>query len=335
MQKLYHSHKVLFSVLGAFFIIVFLFLKPLYPYVPTTLTLVKDFISADVTSLRSTDGKTNILLLGLGGPKNEPAGLTDTIIFSSVNHSGDQTLLLSLPRDIWIPEMQAKLNAAYYYGNRAEGLGIEWARDFIEEITGQPVHYVVVLSFDGFREVIDVLGGVEVDVEAGFTDERYPVPGRENDECGDDPEFLCRYEAVSFEQGLRHFDGEQALKFARSRNAIGAEGTDFARSARQQKIIFAIKKKAFSPRVFLNPQKVDRLLEISGQSVETDIPQSHFAPFAKLALKVRKTELRSEVLNGLLINPPISQEYGFQWVLVPRAGSWEEVHEWVNEQTSF
>jgi len=111
------------------------------------------------------------------------------------------------------------------------------AKSVAEEIVGIPVHYAVVVDFDFFQKVIDELGGIEVDVETDFVDDRYPIKGREDDLCNGDPKFSCRYETVEFKKGLQFMDGGAALKFVRSRNAEGDEGTDLARIARQEKVI--------------------------------------------------------------------------------------------------
>src|SRR5690606_10518850 len=95
----------------------------------------------------------------------------------------------------------------------------------VEKIAGVPVHYAVVVDFNAFENVIDLIGGIEVNVLTPFVDSKYPIPGKENDLCGGDPEFTCRYETLVFEKGLTFMDGETALKFARSRNAEGDEGT--------------------------------------------------------------------------------------------------------------
>lgn len=300
--------------------------------------LAEGFLFGSLDKVAQTDGRTNFLILGLGGPKNEPSGLTDTILFLSFDHSRGRHLLLSIPRDIWVSSMQAKLNSAYYYGNRNDGLGMEWTKRFVEEIVGQPIHYTTVISFEGFVEMVDLFGGVSVNVERGFTDEKYPITGREDDVCGGDPNLSCRWEKISFSRGLQTLNGSTALKFVRSRHSEGEEGSDFARSARQQKMILGVREKLLSPWFFLNPIKVDNMLQLVTRHIETNLPQASTGIFGRALLYVKSENIRSEVLDGVyqkndkpsfLLNPPVSKEYGNQWVLVPRTGDWEEVHEWV------
>lgn len=328
-------NKKLVFIIVASVLVIFLFLRPILPYLPKAVMLARMYMNARVSDIRSEDGRTNFLILGLGGPKNEPSGLTDTIIFASADHNGNEVLLLSIPRDIWVPEMRAKINSAYYYGNRSEGLGMEWARRYVSQIVGQSIHYVVVVSFDGFVEIIDLVGGTDFLVERSFADDKYPIPGKEDDNCDGDPEVKCRYEIISFSEGWQHFDGETALKFVRSRQSEGLEGGDFARSGRQQKVILALKDVIVSPKFYLNPNRISQALSIISQSTETDIPESHFAALAKLGLLAKNGGIRSEVLtegNGiprLLIHPPISAQQDNQWVLVPKEDSWEATQRWV------
>lgn len=336
MGKLYHSAGKFLFPLGIFVFVLAIFLSPVFKFLPLAADLGKGFLFGSKSELRSRDNRTSVLILGLGGPKNEPSGLTDTIIFFSIDHSNKNSLLLSLPRDIWIPQMRAKLNTAYYYGNRAEGLGTEWAKGFVSEIIGQPIHYTAVVSFDGFVKIIDLLGGININIEKGFTDALYPITGKENDPCGGDPETLCRYETISFNAGIQHLDGAGALKFARSRHAEGEEGSDFARAVRQQKVILALKEKILSPAFFLNPVKINKMIEVAADSLETDIPQTQAGPLARLILDLNKERIHSQVLAqeekgkaGLLLNPPISADYDKQWVLVPRAGGFDETQKWV------
>jgi LCP family protein required for cell wall assembly len=114
-------------------------------------------------------------------------------MFVSIDHISPSFTIISLPRDIWIPALRAKLNSVYYWGNqKEEGGGLPLSKSVVEEIVGQPVEYGIVIDFEGFQEIIDVLGGVEVNVERSFTDERFPIEGKENDECEGDPEYKCR-----------------------------------------------------------------------------------------------------------------------------------------------
>lgn len=324
-RRLYKYLPIIKFLLLATFICfsVYLFIFRFFPLAFHYLKTISQFTQR--LSLKSTNGRTNILLLGAGGANHTAPDLTDSIIFASINLETGTTLLLSVPRDIWIDSMRAKINAAYHYGEeKRKGGGLILAKAATSEILSQPVHYGVLVNFAGFVKAIDLVGGVEIEVERSFDDYKYPVPGMENAE----PEGL-RYEHIHFDQGLQHMDGERALKYVRSRYAEGEEGTDFARSKRQQKMLLAFKNKVFSIKTLLNPKKISKLSEILGDSIDTDIQKTEYSEFLKLALKLNQGKIKTVVLDeDLLYNPPKS-EYDGQWVLAPRTGNWQAVQEYV------
>ena len=291
----------------------------------------KTFIFVPEGRIESFEGWTNIAVLGKGGGGHDAPDLTDTIIFASISNEQPSVTLVSLPRDIWMADLRAKLNSAYYWGNQKKaGGGIILAKSSIEEVVCNPVHYGVVINFDGFLKIIDALGGIEVAVERSFVDERFPVAGRENDECGGDPEFACRYETIEFKEGLQIMTGETALKFVRSRNSQDeVEGTDLARAARQQKVLAAIKKAALVPKLLLRPRKVLRVWTAAKASVETDLDTRAMAVVARRLLEARDNLNSYVVPEEFLVVPPKSLKYDNLYVFIPRAEDFSEIHTWV------
>ena len=136
-------------------------------------------------------------------------------------------------------------------------------------------------------------------------------------------------------------DGETALEYVRSRHALGPEGSDFARSKRQEKVISAFKAKIFSVgTLLLNPVKVTELIQALQGSIETDIKQDQYGMFIGLAEQMKGAKIASAVIDdgdvttgryGLLTNPPISADTDYQWVLTPRTGAtdYSEIQEYV------
>jgi polyisoprenyl-teichoic acid--peptidoglycan teichoic acid transferase len=120
---------------------------------------------------------------------------------------------------------------------KSEDQGINYLAAKVSEITGQSINHYLVVDFRGFQKIVDVLGGVEVDVPHDLIDRMYPVDGQD------------RYTTLIIRMGLQHFDGSTALKYARSRHST----SDFDRSERQQAIIKAIKEKALSAGFLTNP----------------------------------------------------------------------------------
>jgi len=281
--------------------------------------------------IKQTNGATNLLLLGVSGGSYVGADLTDTMIFLSINQKTGKIIMVSLPRDIWSPTLVAKINTAYHYGEeKQKGQGLTLAKSTAEEIVGLPIHYVVKIDLAGLDDIVNFLGGVEVNIDQSFDDYKYPIEGKEEDLCAGDIEYKCRYQHVHFDAGKQVLNGERALQYVRSRNAEGDEGTDFARSKRQEKLLLAIKNKVFSLDFLSHPQKVLQLIKIVGTIIETDIPQGDFPYWGKILLKTNFNQIKTLNLEELLINPPTWQ-YG-QWVLVPRTGDFLEIQQFLKKQ---
>jgi anionic cell wall polymer biosynthesis LytR-Cps2A-Psr (LCP) family protein len=265
--------------------------------------------------------------------------------------------MFSIPRDLWIPDVNDKVNAVYAEAKK-KNKGIPAVEDIIQKITGQKVDYVVVLDFEGFTKLVDYLGGIDVDVATTLDDYHYPLEGKEDDSCGKSDEdittfvatasaeqdlweyFPCRYEHLHVEKGMNHMEGQIALEFVRSRHGVGSEGSDFARSRRQQLVISALKDKAFSLGVILNPVKLIGVYNILQQNINTNIDPEKIDDFIKLANKLKDGKVQNYVIDqgnnineyGLLINPPIGPEYRNKWVLIPRVGNgnFSEIQEYVS-----
>jgi len=278
------------------------------------------------------NGQFNLLILGIGGTGHEASDLTDTMMVLLANQKTKKFLLVSLPRDIWIDPLKTKINTLYHYG------GFELVGRETTGILDQPIDETLLVDFKIFGEVIDSLGGIKIDVDHSFDDFYYPVPGKENDDCSGDPKLSCRYEYLHFDAGWQTMNGERALKFVRSRYAEGEEGTDFARTIRQQKVIFALKDKIFSSKTLGNPKRLWNLWQIVGKNTKTDLDQKDFLPLARFFSSFWPgTSLESIVLDGGalggegLLYHPKSHSSG-QWVLLPVGGDWEKIQEYLNQK---
>lgn len=300
-------------------------------------------------NLKQTDSKVNILLLGIGGGAHEGTNLTDTIILSSLDSKSNKVTLISIPRDLWFSDINQKINFAYADGEaKRRGGGLIEAKAAVQKLTGQSIDYGIRIDFSGFVKAVDIIGGLDINIENTLDDYAYPIDGKENDTCGYTPEdiqafsatvsaetdiqekFTCRYMHLHFDKGFGHMDGEQALEYVRSRHAVGAEGGDFARSKRQEKIINAFKEKIISAQTLTNPGKIFGLYSVLKGSIDTDIKQDEFDDFIRLAGKMRSAKIQSAVLDtgdpltkreGLLKEAPISSDYDYLSVLIPRLGN--------------
>lgn len=295
----------------------------------TTLTILYDPLQV----LKETGGRTNILLLGRGGSAHEAADLTDTILLISIRHRDRRVSLISIPRDIWIDSMKAKINSAYYFGEqKAPGGGLVLARDGVFQVTDMPIHYTILVDFIGFMQAIDLVGGVEVEVGRAFIDEKYPLELADGSKPAAGQPI---YETVRFEAGKQLLDGTTALKYVRSRySSDPEEGTDFARSRRQQQVFLALAKKLKERETVLSLQRIRQLKGIFSEYTKTDIADDEAMALGRLGMGIDAGAIENISLDsasgdvtGLLVNPPVAQ-YG-QWVLVPRSGNWQEVHQYL------
>jgi LCP family protein required for cell wall assembly len=301
----------------------------------------------------------NLLLLGIGGGTHEGPDLTDTIIFMHVDPVQKKVTLVSLPRDLWIPDIGDKVNATYTYASeKNSGSGLAVTESEVGKILGQHIDYGVKIDFGGFVKAVNILGGLDINVDNTFDDYAYPIEGNEDATCGltsdqiasdsaaiasgsatELQSFPCRYKHIHFDAGPNQMDGETALEYVRSRHALGPEGSDFARSKRQEKVISAFKAKLFSVGTIFNPVKIIDLINTLSGSLETDIKPNQYADFISMAQNMKNAKIMSTVLDtgdsdtqryGLLINPPMS-DYGGAWVLAPRAGAtdYSEIQQYV------
>lgn len=320
------------------FVLLVLFFSRIGKFIP----VVWEVVFNKEISLKKTDSETvNVLLLGVGSGQHEGPGLTDTIMLASMNPAKQTATLVSIPRDLWVPELLGKVNTAYAIGEKKQkNGGVILSKAVVSKVLGQQVDYVFVIDFDGFVKAVDLIGGVDIVVENTFDDYEYPIEEKTEDLCDRTLDeatdllatqsatfvFPCRYAHVRFDKGDVHMDGKTALTFVRSRYAVGVEGTDFARSRRQQKVISAFKDKMLSAETLLNPIRVANLYAVIADNIKTDISDNEIDDFIKLAQKMRKAKISSYVLdwsledNRGLLTHPLPEDFGGSWVLIPKAG---------------
>lgn len=333
--------KVFLYILLFFFILIFLGIGTLAIKSPPMAKALFNFVVPQSSQIASDNGRVNILLMGKSGGSRDGADLTDTMMLVSISLKGQGIKSVSIPRDIWVPDTMSKINSAYFWGKNGSayftlqdtGGGIAFAKRIVGKIVGKPIQYGIVVDFSAFKDIVDALGGISVDVKRPFVDNFYPIAGRENDKCEGDKTYSCRYETVIFDSGVQYMNGETALKFVRSRHAEGDEGTDIAREARQQKVITAIKNKMLQPRTFLSIKKVSALVSIAEKYIETDIDFPLAGTLGRYALANIKNVTQEPFPQELLKVPPTSAIYGNLYVFIPKAGNgqWEEIQGWFGE----
>ncbi|NES16861.1 MULTISPECIES: LCP family protein [Micromonospora] len=199
-------------------------------------------------------GAMNIMILGSDSrdPESTGGSRSDTIILAHLPKDRSSAQLISIPRDTWVsvPRSKdgrhggrdAKINAAYAWG------GIPLMVQTVEQFTGVRIDHVTIVDFAGFKEIVDALGGINVDVEKKFTSIHPPFR--------------------AFSAGPQQMDGAAALDYSRQRKQF-ADG-DFARIRHQQQVIRAILDKAASGGVLANPAKLNSFVKATSSAVAVD-----------------------------------------------------------------
>ncbi|HSX44536.1 MAG TPA: LCP family protein [Candidatus Saccharimonadales bacterium] len=219
------------------------------------------------------DGRVNILMLGRGGDGHAGPDLTDTILVASIDPVQKEAALLSIPRDLYVKnsygghvkinEIYADAKYAVLNGRKipnqkqaAEDAGFKAIESTVSATMGIPIHYHVLVDFKAFRDAVNTVGGVDLNVTTSL----YEVQWLED---------IHRNYVLNVPVGHQHFDGVRALAYARSRHT--SPRGDFDRTERQRALLVALKEKVFSLGTYSNPVKISQLLDAFGNHVETNL----------------------------------------------------------------
>lgn len=275
---------------------------------------------------KQTNNFKNILLLGvdsLAGRGDVPA-LTDTMMIVSINLNTGKINTLPFPRDLWSEKYQTKINALYYYGQEKYPARPEqFVEETLQELTGVEIHHTVVISLDKLQELIDLVGGVTLNIPIGFTDPTFPRPNVDVTKERD-PKIL--YQTVSFEPGEQTLSGERALQYIRSRHSEGDEGTDISRGERQQLVIKALLTQLMNFKQYItNPVLAGKLYKFYDQNFSAAFSLTEGVATVKKLIPIRTNiELKTHQFSttkedpkfGVLDNPKPSYKYQNQWVYI-------------------
>jgi len=247
---------------------------------------------------RGPTERVNILLIGADQRPQEETYNTDTLIVVSIDPVTRQVALFSLPRDtvdVPLPPGPARSVFGLTYGGKINSLwnaatarpdlfsGNDAQRGFaaikaaLGEMYGIDIHYYVSVNFEGFKQVVDALGGVTINVQIPISDDRYP---------GEDG----RLRRVYIPSGIQHMSGSQALIYARSRNT----STDFDRAQRQQRVLLSLRQQADLGSLI---QKLPELVAALRTAVHTDMPVNQLPGLLGLAGDIDTTNIRSFVFS--------------------------------------
>jgi LCP family protein required for cell wall assembly len=247
-------------------------------------------------SIPPWDGKERLNILLIGADEQEGGHNTDTLIVVSIDPVTKQVAMFSLPRDtvnvpipsgparsVWGRDYANKINS-FFVNNRNRGdlwPGTDRTRGYnaLKAVMGElyqlDIRYFVEVNFDGFKKVVDAMGGVTINVQMPVVDDRFPGS-------------TGRTQRLYIPSGIQHMDGEQALRYARSRNT----STDFDRGARQQRVLISMREQA-DPQNLI--PRLPELIDALKSAVRTDIPLDQIDELLGLASEVDTSNIRTFV----------------------------------------
>ncbi len=265
------------------------------------------------------DGRINILLLGKGGPGHDGPDLTDTMLLASIDPVNNTMSLLSVPRDLWVTPADgasSKINAVYanakyralarnsHDTEGAETAGISATEQTVSQVLGIPIQYYGMLDFTAFKQAVDAVGGVTINVPSDLID---PTMAWENN-----------WNPVLARQGVQTFNGTQALLYVRSRH--GSTRGDFDRTERQRLLITALAQKVLTAGTYTNPLKLSQLMSAFGDHTSTDMSTTDAGRLMTIMKRIGSSKLSSIGLADPPNNYVVTGNYAGQSIVEPVAG---------------
>lgn len=250
-----------------------------------------------LSPIRRSLGRTTILLLGSDvREQDDGPGQMDTIMLLTLDPTTGQAGVLSIPRDLWVPipnHLNGRINTAYYLGDVGDypGGGPALAMETVRRNLGVAVQHYVRVDFQGFVKLVDLIGGIDINVERAVDDPNYPFWGPDGEEV---------FGQLTIEAGPQHFGGDMALKYARTRYSTG----DIDRTRRQQQILRAVLKRVTDlkllPELLNNAPEIYATLQAS---VQTDMPLDVIVKLATQAFQVDRANIRFKVIDNTCVRP--------------------------------
>ncbi len=255
------------------------------------------------------DGRERLNILLIGSDEQRGGHNTDTLITVSIDPVTKQVAMFSLPRDtvdvpvppgpaqrVWGRSYRAKINAWFVENRRRRDLwpgndrqrGYNALKAIMGELYDLKIRYFVEVNFDGFKKVVDSVGGVTINVQVPVSDDQFPGT-------------TGRVQRLYIPSGLQHMDGDQALRYARSRHT----STDFDRGARQQRVLLSLREQA-DPQTLI--PKLPELVAALKSAVRTDVPIDQLDELLGLASQVDTANIRSFVFAPPLYSRDTCQD---------------------------
>jgi polyisoprenyl-teichoic acid--peptidoglycan teichoic acid transferase len=224
-------------------------------------------------------GRTNVFLLGVDQtPEDSNAGRTDTNILTTFIPSGPYVGMLSIPRDLWINIAgvgENRINTAHFFAEAAQpGSGPAAAMQAIQDNFGVDVGYYIRIKFEGFRDVFNAMGGVDIELTE-------PTAG--------------------YEAGKHHLTGNKALAFARNRTG----SDDFFRMAQGQLILKSALQKMLSP---INWYRIPAVMTALSRAVDTNLPIWLWPRLGFTLIRVGSDGIDNQTIDRSMVSPTTTDQ---------------------------
>jgi LCP family protein required for cell wall assembly len=311
------------------------------------------------------EDRVNILLMGMRGADDPSGGtLADTIMVASIEPKANKIALMSIPRDLYVQDpgrdSKSKINAVHALGEQnKKGQGIADMEKIVSDVTGLQISYGMTIDFQGFKQLVDSLGGLQIHLDSSFSEPlqflgatgrcdttNFTVPTgqfetkkiksktrlgvvdhvtyRKFPICATSTPSECGGN-FKLDAGDITLTGDQALCFSRSRDTT----SDFERAKRQQIILQKIEAKATSLGTLADFTKVNGMLDALGNNVKTDMQAWEMKRLYDLYKGMQNPQKIQRVLEdseeGLLYAPTGNQETGY--ILLPRGDNYTKIHD--------
>ena len=250
--------------------------------------------------------RVNILMMGIDSRcEEEGPTRTDSLMLLSIDPVAKTASGLSIPRDTWVEIPQHgndRINKANYWGIASEypGGGPALAMETVEKFIGVKVHHYVGVNFEAFRDFINLIGGIQVEVPERIEDPTYP------DEC-------YGYDPFVINKGVQSLNGPLALQYARTR---ATDGGDIDRAERQQQVVLAVRQKLLDVQEIPNLiRRAPQLWKTFERNVDTSLSQQEIIQLALLVQDIQAQDIEMKVIDYNYVYNQMTPDG--QQVLVP------------------
>ena len=231
-----------------------------------------------------SDDPVSILLMGIEDyATNGENGRADTLIVMTMDPKSNEIHMVTIPRDTRIHLENAgefsgiqKINSAYTFGSISGYGDVKLQLETVEKLINVPIDYYIVMNFNGFRDIVDALGGVNIDVKEPFWEENFYTN-----------------EIIEFEKGKQQLSGEEALAFVRMRKR--PENAIYPREERQGQFVKATINQAISAGTLF---KVGKITEVLGENIQVNLSANEILALQKKYIQSDGFSIQSIEVEG-------------------------------------